>query len=162
MRPFTLLLLLLFTLPTAITVSAEPKEITDSKARCAVCGMFVAKYPSWLAQIVMEDGTVSFYDGVKDLMVFFHNPGQFGADKGKIKEIWVKDYYTVDWIDGREAFYVVGSDTYGPMGEELIPFASREAADSFLKDHHGSEILLFSEIGADRIEAMRSGARMGH
>ena len=41
-------------------------------------------------------------------------------------------------IDGRSAHYVVGSDVTGPMGKELIPFATREAALEFSKDHGGT------------------------
>ncbi|MBN2832303.1 MAG: nitrous oxide reductase accessory protein NosL, partial [Campylobacterales bacterium] len=48
--------------------------------------------------------------------------------------------------DGKKAFYVIGSDTYGPMGKEFIPFATLKSAQSFLKDHKGSEILSFDKI----------------
>ena len=29
----------------------------------------------------------------------------------------------------KEAFFVIGSDVYGPMGHELIPFASKADAE---------------------------------
>ena len=51
------------------------------------------------------------------------------------------DYYALEPIDGRTAFYVVGSDVFGPMGKELIPFAQRAQAEEFLKDHKGRAIL---------------------
>jgi nitrous oxide reductase accessory protein NosL len=49
-------------------------------------------------------------------------------------------------IDGRSAFFVVGSDVYGPMGKELIPFASRQDADEFKKDHNGVRVLVWDEV----------------
>jgi nitrous oxide reductase accessory protein NosL len=49
-------------------------------------------------------------------------------------------------MDGKKAFYVIGSDTYGPMGKEFIPFASLKSAETFLKDHKGTKILEFSKI----------------
>ena len=39
-----------------------------------------------------------------------------------------------------------GSDVYGPMGRELIPFGDEAAAKEFLADHKGQAILGFSQI----------------
>ncbi len=35
--------------------------------KCAVCGMFVSRYPDFLSQIVFRDGSSAFFDGPKDL-----------------------------------------------------------------------------------------------
>jgi copper chaperone NosL len=45
-----------------------------------------------------------------------------------------------------KAFYVLGSDAYGPMGRELIPFEKETEAREFLKDHKGKNILRFRDI----------------
>ena len=52
----------------------------------------------------------------------------------------------MEFIDGRKAFYGSGSDTYGPMGKELIPFEKETQAQEFLKDHKGKTVLTFGEI----------------
>lgn len=145
-------------------VSAGPPETVESSERCAVCGMFVAKYPNWVTQIQYEDGKPKYFDGVKDLMAYLFDPASYGSNPGlQAKEIWVKDYYTLEWIDGRAAVYVGGSDVFGPMGKEFIPFSKREAAENFRKDHHGKKILLFEEITSEMIKSMRSGHKMkGH
>ncbi len=59
--------------------------------------------------------------------------------KDKIADIIITDYYSQKPIDGIKAYYVIGSDVNGPMGEELIPFSSIESAKTFLQDHHGQE-----------------------
>ncbi|MGV1098896.1 nitrous oxide reductase accessory protein NosL [Thiovibrio sp. JS02] len=128
--------------------------------RCPVCGMFVAKYPDWLGQIHLADGGIRFFDGVKDLLAFYHHPGEYGAGEASVKDIWVKDYYTLEWVDGRAAFYVIGSDIYGPMGHEFIPFASRPAAENFRKDHKGTDILSFAQITAELVRSLRTGQKM--
>ena len=38
--------------------------------------------------------------------------------------IAVTDYYAVEPIAARDAWYVVGSDVLGPMGHELVPLAT--------------------------------------
>ena len=122
--------------------------------KCPVCGMFVAKYPRWAAQIFYAQTHFSF-DGVKDLMKFYFEPARWGKyenlSKEKITKLLVTDYYSQKAIDGREAYYVFGSDVYGPMGNELIPFASKNDAKTFLMDHKGAKILQFNEIRVEDV-----------
>ena len=137
------------------------ENIPGAKERCPVCGMFVAKYPQWLATLTTENNKVFYFDGVKDMMAYFFSPEEFGATAGQtIGKVEVKNYYSQKWIDGKTAWYVVGSDVLGPMGHELIPFGSEAAARNFLKDHHGTEIVLFATITSERITSMRQGHRM--
>ena len=120
--------------------------------KCPVCGMFVYKYPKWAAFIYYEkDGKLAHlaFDGVKDMMKFYFNPskwGDYAGIKKHIKKMVVRDYYTLKPIWAKTAYYVVGSDVVGPMGNELIPFKSKEAAENFMKDHHGKRVLTFDQI----------------
>lgn len=157
-------LFLLCTVQGSIAAGPKAGEGVNKESRCPVCGMFVAKYPQWLTQINMSDGRSEFFDGVKDMLAYYFSPGQYGAAAGAmVEEVFVKDYYSQDWIDGQEAFYVLGSDVYGPMGHELIPFSSQAAAENFLKDHHGKKIFRFAEITPEIIESLRKGHTMkGH
>lgn len=152
----------LFSAAPDLLANGKATDTVSSQIRCSVCGMFVSKYPNWVSQIHYDDlKQTKFFDGVKDMMVFYFSPERYdGLPREAIKDIFVKDYYSLNWLSAKEAFYVVGSDIYGPMGHELIPFASKEAAESFLKDHHGKEILTFSEITPGLIDSLRMGQRM--
>jgi copper chaperone NosL len=130
-------------------------------ARCPVCGMFVAKYQNWLTQLRFSDGGGEAFDGVKDMMAYYFSPESFGGKTGaSITEVQVRDYYSGNWIDGKKAFYVLGSDVMGPMGHELIPFEIADAADNFRKDHKGKKLLGFDEIKSSLIGKLRSGHKM--
>ena len=37
---------------------------------CPVCGMFVAKYPLWVATLKWKDGALAHFDGAKDLFKY--------------------------------------------------------------------------------------------
>ena len=152
----------LFILAPVLYANGTATEIVPPQTRCPVCGMFVAKYPNWVTQIHYEDsGKTKFFDGVKDMMVLYFDPERYMAPpREAIKNIYVKDYYSLSWLSAQDAFYVVGSDVYGPMGHELIPFASKEAAESFLKDHHGRKILTFGEITSELIDSLRLAQKM--
>ncbi len=117
----------------------EKKVHVTEHEKCPVCGMYVYKYPRWAAQIFYKDKHYSF-DGVKDLMKWYFE------HKDDIQEIKVSDYYSQHAIDGTKAYYVIGSDTYGPMGHELIPFIELDDAKNFKEDHKGKKILRFNEI----------------
>jgi nitrous oxide reductase accessory protein NosL len=69
-----------------------------------------------------------------------------------IAAIYVTDYYSLNLVDGRKAFYVVGSDIIGPMGRELIPLAAERDAATFLGDHKGRSVLKFSDITVEIIK----------
>ena len=66
----------------------------------------------------------------------------------------VSDFNSGKAIDGKNAFYVIGSKVYGPMGEELIPFASQADAMDFKKENKGKNILKFDEITKDTLKQM--------
>jgi nitrous oxide reductase accessory protein NosL len=113
-----------------------------------VCGMFVAKYPDWTGTIVFKDGVTRFFDGPKDLFTYYFAIKKYDPkrDRADIDAVWVKDYYTLSFIDGKQSFYVIGSDVLGPMGKELIGFKSAADAEAFLKDHGGKKVLQFKDI----------------
>lgn len=122
----------------------------DKSEKCPVCGMFVYKYPKWAAQLYV--GSVDHsphysFDGVKDMMKFYHKPEKWGKYIGlEFDKVLVTDYYTQNAINGKKAFYVAGSNILGPMGKELIPFGTMDAAKIFFKDHLGTNIYTFEQL----------------
>jgi copper chaperone NosL len=136
-------------LAASVAWAVDPApEKPSPQDKCPVCGMFVAKYPDFIARIVFKDGSQAFFDGSKDMMKYYFNLATYNPAKkaGDIASISVTDYYSLKLIDANTAYYVVGSDVYGPMGRELIPFLEEKAAKEFLKDHNGKSILQFQDI----------------
>ena len=126
------------------------------KDRCAVCGMQVLGHKAWIAQARFRDGKLVFFDGAKDLMRFLYDvPGYApGRTAGELAESWVTDYYALTPVPARDAWYVVGSDVMGPMGKELVPFASEAKARTFANDHRGERVLRAAELTAALLEAL--------
>ena len=118
--------------------------------KCPVCGMFVYKYPRWVAVLdinINDQSKKLYFDGVKDLMKFYQAPQKWGKyAEVEFKGILVTDYYRQTALNGQKAVYVIGSDILGPMGHELIPFELESQAEVFLNDHGGSRIIKFNEI----------------
>ena len=126
--------------------------------KCPVCGMFTYKYPKWAAQIFYKHNNQEHhwsFDGVKDLMKFYFDAQKWGnypmAKRKNITKILVTDYYSQKAIDGTEAFYVIRSDVYGPMGNEFIPFENETDAKTFKRDHYGKKIIKFKDIKEEAV-----------
>lgn len=119
-----------------------------AKDKCPVCGMFVAKYPDFAAQLHLKDGKVFHFDGTKDLFKFYHNIGKYapGKSTNDVGVVFVTSYYDLIYVDGKSAWYVVGSNIYGPMGREVIPFSRESEAKDFSKDHDGKKIVRFKDV----------------
>jgi nitrous oxide reductase accessory protein NosL len=136
--------------------AAGPPVKPGPADKCPVCGMFVVKYPAWVAGVTFADGSRAFFDGAKDLFKFLADPGRWapGRARADVRSTFVTDYYDLVQLDARAAFYVVGSDTYGPMGEELVPLASRSDAEEFLRDHAGKRIVRFDEVTPELLRTL--------
>lgn len=147
--PCFLLIIGLFLAHAIDTHSSDRKPVKPSpKDKCPVCGMFVAKYPDFLAGIIFKDGSYAIFDGTKDMFKYSLNLAKYNPSKKQsdIDFIYVTDYYSLNPIDGMKAYYVLGSNVYGPMGNEIIPFGKESEAKEFMKDHKGKSLLRFQDI----------------
>jgi copper chaperone NosL len=145
----------LLLLSPALGEERKPIKVS-SEDKCPVCGMFVAKYPDWVAQIIFNDGSYAVFDGAKDMFKYYFNLKKYNPSRKvtDIDSIYVTDYYNLSLIDGFEALYVIGSDVYGPMGRELIPNINEEEAEEFMSDHSGTRILRFKEVTPELVKSL--------
>jgi len=141
-------LTLSLTLVVGVYGGERKPDKPSSKDKCPVCGMFVAKYPDFLAEILFKDGSVLFFDGTKDMFKCYLDLKKYHPSKKQsdLEALFVNDYYGLTPVDGFKAFYVIGSDILGPMGRELIPFEKEADAKEFMKDHRGKSILRFGDV----------------
>jgi len=124
--------------------------------KCSVCGMFVYKYPEWVAEIIFKDATYSVFDGPKDMFKYYFNISKYNKNKTKedIAKIYITEYYTTKKIEAKDVYFVIGSDVYGPMGEELVPIKGKKEAEAFMRDHKGRKMLTFEQITPADISGM--------
>jgi nitrous oxide reductase accessory protein NosL len=121
--------------------------------------MLVSKYPNWVATIVYKDGHAHHFDGAKDMFKMWFDPAKYvaGHKRDDMVAMWVTDFYNLQPLDARKAWYVIGSDVLGPMGDEFVPLASKEDAADFRKDHKGKRILTFEQVTLDFVLKVDDG-----
>ncbi|MFT7003839.1 MAG: copper chaperone NosL, partial [Sulfurimonas sp.] len=118
-----------------------PKDAT-----CPICGMFVYKYPKWVAMI---DGDKKIYfDGVKD-MIKYYFAHKHDLD---LEDLYVTDYFSSTKMKAKDAYYVFASNIFGPMGNELIPFRTEFSANAFKRDHFAKSVNSFYNIDQELLD----------
>jgi copper chaperone NosL len=122
--------------------------------------MFVAKYPEWAATLVFKDGAAEHFDGAKDLFKYLFDLAKYapGRTRTDIGAVAVTEYYGLTRIDPHAAWFVIGSDVLGPMGHELVPLASRDDAEEFMRDHQGTEVLRFDDVTPELLNRLDTGS----
>src|SRR5260221_11447461 len=61
----------------------------------------------------------------------------FRGAQGRAKQARFREYYSQGFKTQSEVLFVAGSDVVGPMGPELVPVATEQAA-RFARDHNGA------------------------
>lgn len=113
------------------------------------CQMDLLEHPGPKAQVHLDGLSAPlFFSQVRDAIAYMRMPEQSHA----ILAIYVNDMAIApsweqtgpeNWINAKDAFYVVGSDRTGGMGAtELVPFAQAAAAASFATAHGGTVLML--------------------
>ena len=133
----------------------EPQELTRD-AVGYFCGMTVLEHKGPKGQVFLTDRQQPlWFTSVRDTITFTMLPGE----PKNIAAIYVTDIGSASWdqpepgtwIEARKAFYVLGSDRIGGMQvPEVVPFATREDAKLFIKQH-GGEIFVFDAIPRESI-----------
>ena len=124
---------------------AEAPDRPGTQDRCPVCGMFVSPFPNWISLVQFQDGSAVYFDGPKDMFTYLENLPKYRADSssGEASGVFATEYYSTRLMKAADLLFISGSDVLGPMGNELVPVAGQEQAETFKRDHGGNKILRF-------------------
>jgi copper chaperone NosL len=128
-----------------------PHEMTAS-AIGHYCGMNVLEHTGPKGQIILASHKEPvWFSSARDAISFTMLP----EEPKDIRAIYVSDMTkapnweqpgTKNWVDARQAVFVIGSRMKGGMGaEEAVPFSDRSTAEKFAADN-GGRIVAFNEI----------------
>jgi len=153
-------LALMVVVQTGYASQDTPQDIS-ADAVCGKCGMHPAKFPNWQTQIVFKDGSMTPFDGCKCMFGFLFDMGKYDETHkaDDVAAIYVRDFQNNNWVNGKNATYVVGSKEMGPMGKELIPFSDQTAAEAFQKENGGT-INKFEEVNMDTLKPLMGEMKM--
>lgn len=115
--------------------------------------------PKAQAHLAGLPGMPLFFSQVRDVVAYIRLPEQ----SHEILTVWVNDMGapgatwsvpgTENWIDAKDAVYVVGSRLVGGMGAaEIIPFSDREKATAFAMSN-GGQVMTLAKIPDEAVLA---------
>lgn len=147
--------------PRAARANAAPIDLPAPGPRdtCPVCGMFVARYPEWVATVLWNDGEAVHFDGAKDFFKYLDDLARYapGRSRDQIAGMGVTEYYDLKLIAAQDALYVIGSGVLGPMGHELLPLMNEDDATEFMRDHRGKRLVTFDEVTREMLSGLDAG-----
>ncbi len=126
-------------------IITTPVFAGDSR-RCVRCGMIVTKNPMWEGRMQKPDEGVIVFCAPKCLLMT--NPAD--RDHG-MALLQLRDYYSTNFIDATQAWFVGDSDVMGPMGPDLIPFTDKKSAEEFMAEHHGKAMYRYPELTLEKL-----------
>jgi copper chaperone NosL len=133
-----------------------PQEMTMS-AIGRYCGMNVMEHPGPKGQIILESQEEAvWFSSARDAISFTMLP----EEPKDIRAIYVSDMAkapnweepgATNWIEARQALFVIGSRLKGGMGgEETVPFSDKAAAERFAAEN-GGRIVPFEQVPTDYV-----------
>ncbi|MFA6196434.1 MAG: nitrous oxide reductase accessory protein NosL [Sulfurimonas sp.] len=139
-----------FTFTTLLTADDSYTMNYDKNTTCLVRQFKVYKEPKWVSKVNLSNGKEIYFSSPKSMIEFYLRPGKWDdigvKSEEDFKEILVTDFATMKPIDAKGAFYVYGSNVISPAGDDLVPFATYDAAKNFAKEHNGKRVLHLNEI----------------
>ncbi|MBM6581836.1 nitrous oxide reductase accessory protein NosL [Microvirga sp. BT689] len=133
-----------------------PHEMTAS-AIGHYCGMNVMEHTGPKGQIVLASRKEPvWFSSARDAISFTMLPEEpkdiraiYVSDMAKAPE-WDKPGAT-NWVDARQASFVIGSRMKGGMGgDEAVPFSDKGAAEKFAAEN-GGRVVAFAEVPKDYV-----------
>jgi hypothetical protein len=115
----------LFSLPTLMLAGA-----CQHTRRCATCGMKIDPESAWVAYLRTTGDELAF-DTPRCAFTAWR------SDRPRVKSARFRDYYSRELRDADDLRFVYGSDVLSPMGSDLVPVVSADAA-RFSRDHNGA------------------------
>ena len=139
-----------------------PRKVT-STTTSKLCGMFLKQYPGPESQIIYRNGKTYFFCDTVELFEWIH----LKSVAVRVPLVmYVQDMAHNSWehpddnfINAKNAYYVIGSKRMGCMGPTFVSFSSRTAAGKFI-EKYGGKIYKFNEITVKMINNAASPVGM--
>mgnify|MGYP003384346522 CR=1 FL=1 len=125
----------------------------ESSDECHLCGMLITRFDGPKGEVFRkETGDQVFkFCSTRDMFSYYLDP----ENKRNVAQMFVHDMSKMPWgsdsiddkhfIDAKTAWYVIGSEKIGAMGETLASFSQQDDAQAFAKEF-GGEVLGFDAI----------------
>jgi copper chaperone NosL len=119
---YTLIIILSF---SAVSY-AQPYAIPPG-ARCDECGMAADANSKFVSVVIERSGKKQVFCDIGDMLLHFRT----GSRQATIGSVYIRDYNTGEWIDGKSALYVMNKKLATPMAWGIAGFKKTSEAEKW-------------------------------
>lgn len=142
MRLYIVLLVVLLLVSCSDKPETGPVEIHYGEDVCERCKMIISE-KSFAAQYLLPRRESRKFD---DFGCLVEHLRENENDLKNLGSVYVVDFGSGDWIDGKKAFYFQSGDVNTPMGYGIIAFGSKESMLSYPGFENGQELGSFGKL----------------
>lgn len=130
----------------------------ESADECHLCGMLITRFDGPKGEVFRkETGEQVFkFCSTRDMFSYYLDP----ENKRNVAQMMVHDMSKMPWgsegiddkyfIDAKTAWYVIGSEKTGAMGDTLASFSKQNDAKAFATEF-GGKVISFADINYDTL-----------
>jgi len=130
----------------------------ESADECHLCGMLITRFDGPKGEVFRKEtgGQVFKFCSTRDMFSYYLDP----ENKRNVAQMMVHDMSKMPWgsegiddkyfIDAKTAWYVIGSEKTGAMGDTLASFSKQSDAQAFAKEF-GGKTISFTDINYDTL-----------
>lgn len=117
----------------------SPPEIVYGEDACDYCNMIISE-PRHAASYLTTTGAAHLFDDIGGMLLYHAEHNE------EVHSFWVHDYESEEWLRAENAFYVINSAVYTPMGHGIFAFENEGQAAEFAEQNQKGTVLGFSEL----------------
>jgi len=151
MKNILFVLAIVLTVPAAAALAGggkvpAPVNMPEGSS-CSECGMAIPRDGRTASEVIHKNGKVDYFCDLGDMMVYY----EVLKDKQGVAAIYVKDYESGRWVEGRSAAYLTGTKAATPMKYGILAFRDRASAEKFRAANGGEKTYTFGDIIASKV-----------
>ena len=128
-------------------LDSEGNMQVSKEDTCSICGMPIHKHLRFATGIEIKDGAAFYFCGTQCLIRAWLKPEIYiGVPKENLKTSVVTSYFNGENLNGKNAFFIMGSDVMGPMGPSMIALATEREKEAFISRHGGTSVFGIDSI----------------
>ncbi|NIP29786.1 MAG: hypothetical protein GTN99_02580 [Candidatus Dadabacteria bacterium] len=118
----------------------KPAEIIYGQDLCHACSMIISEI-RFSAQYIDENGQVRKFDDIGCMMEYLNQ----NKPKSEVAAYFVRDYFTNNWINAKNAHFVYSDKLITPMGHGIAALSSKEDMKKIVPEIHLKYLGTFDE-----------------
>jgi copper chaperone NosL len=117
-----------------------PINIESGKEECVHCKMRIVDL-KFNTQLQTDKGRILHFDSIECLINWIKEHPEV-----KIKNAWVKDYLTGEWIEYKKAIYFISKDIPSPMGANLSAYKEEKEIENLKQQNKNGSIYKYEDL----------------